>query len=80
MKVLVKSAWGSDDPCGMAASRRNPANNHCSWHSDPCLRGVLEGLWGPGDPDGKNASFANPSILVQLIEWAGRQTAHRVKR
>ena len=72
MKVLVKSAWGSDDPT-KAAFRGYIGEDNFAWDTHPCLRGVLTGR-GVLDAalERKYATFANPSILVGLIEWADK--------
>ena len=62
MKVLVKSAWGSDDPTKSAFAFLH-ANALAEAGHDAQI--FLLG-------EAKKASFANPTILVQLIEWADK--------
>jgi predicted peroxiredoxin len=80
MKILVKSAWGSDDPtkavfpflhANALAEGGHDAQifllgEAVALMRDPVANAVVPVGWP------KNASFANPAVLVRLIEWADK--------
>jgi len=84
VRVLVKGAWGSDDPTkaafpflhGKALAEAGHEvqifllGEAVSLMRDPVANAVVPVGWPP--LAGKNATFVNPSILVQPIEWSDK--------
>ena|SRR6202453_4452038 len=68
LKIMMKSAWGSDDPT-KAAFPKVVASKIQIFACGACsrARGVTDAdlaQWG--------AKFGNPTIFVSLVEWADR--------
>jgi len=70
MKVLVKSAWGSNDPTKASFTiLHGNALAEAGHEVQIFLLGEAVSLSGRLC---KNAVFADPAVLVQLIEWSDK--------